>query len=412
VRKSVYVTCALFMLLQIMRAQVTRNISLHDAISLGLEANPDILQALQEIKAAGGRVLQAGRIPNPEIGISINEVPSGYKIGSANEKDISISQSFEYPAKRSGRISNASLDEDRATATVEQRKARIAADIKKKYIDAQLAGISVGIIEQQIVMLQDLQQIVSNKYKSGESKYLDVLRIDVETVRLRNNLLETKNIQRSALSILKNAIGDSAVVLYFPSDSLIYRPISTNKDSLAAWYIANSHSRRLTELVIKKQESLLSLSRTNYYPDFGVGLAYQHRTPSSSYLGVELKVSVPLWYWQEPQGLIEEASAQLSVAELQMMSVERKIRNNVNNAFATVTSTEQQLKNYEQVLQKGLFEIMEVAFIQYRNNQIDLLNLFDIYRSQKEMRAEYIRSVANYQRAVADLESAAELPNE
>ena len=163
---------------------------------------------------------------------------------------------------------------------------------------------------------------------------------------------------------------------------------------------------------IKREESLLSLARSNYYPDFGVGLAYQHRTPSSSYLGVELKVSVPLWYWQEPQGLVEEASAQVSIAELQLQSVERKIRHNINSAFASVLASEQLVKNYEQILQKGLSEIMIVALSQYRNNQIDLLNLFDVYRTQRETRAEYIRSVANYQRAVADLESAAELPIE
>lgn len=95
-----------------------------------------------------------------------------------------------------------------------------------------------------------------------------------------------------------------------------------------------------------------------------------------------------------------------------MYSVKRKIRNNINIALTTVLSTEQQVKNYEQILQKGLSEIMDVALSQYRNNQIDLLNLFDIYRTQRETRAEYIRSVANYQRAVADLESAAELPIE
>jgi outer membrane protein TolC len=385
---------------------------LQDAISLGLDSNPNIQQALQEIKSAKGKVLQAGKIQNPELGISFNEVPSGYKVGSANEKDISISQSFEYPAKRSGRISVATLDEQRAYASVEQMKARIAAGIKKAYVDAQYAAISVQIIEQQITMLRDFQQIVSNKYKTGESKYLDVLRIEIETTRLQNDLLEAKNTYGAMQTILKNSIGDSVNVLYTPMDSLAYIPISSNKDSIISLYTALSNSRKLAEMKIQREERLLSLAKTNYYPDFGVGLAYQHRTPSSSFLGIELKVSVPLWYWQEPQGLIEEASAQLSIAELQMFSVERKIRNNINSAFASVRSSEQQVKNYEQILQKGLSEIMDVAMIQYRNNQIDLLNLFDVYRTQRETRAAYIRSVANYQRAVADLESAAELPIE
>lgn len=411
-KSTFLVVCVLWTCVEVCSAQTTKNITLQDAISLGLDSNPNIQQALQEIKSAKGKVLQAGKIQNPELGISFNEVPSGYKVGSANEKDISISQSFEYPAKRSGRISVATLDEQRAYASVEQMKARIAAGIKKAYVDAQYAAISVQIIEQQITMLRDFQQIVSNKYKTGESKYLDVLRIEIETTRLQNDLLEAKNTYGAMQTILKNSIGDSVNVLYTPMDSLAYIPISSNKDSIISLYTALSNSRKLAEMKIQREERLLSLAKTNYYPDFGVGLAYQHRTPSSSFLGIELKVSVPLWYWQEPQGLIEEASAQLSIAELQMFSVERKIRNNINSAFASVRSSEQQVKNYEQILQKGLSEIMDVAMIQYRNNQIDLLNLFDVYRTQRETRAAYIRSVANYQRAVADLESAAELPIE
>lgn len=406
------VVCALWTVVEVGSAQATKNISLHDAVALGLENNPNILQAIQEIRSAKGRVLQAGKIQNPELGISFNEVPSGYKVGSANEKDISITQSFEYPSKRSGRISSAALDEQRAIAAVEQLKVRISAGIKKAYIDAQYAGIAVPIIEQQMKMFRDFQQIVSNKYKTGESKYLDVLRIEIETARIQNDLFEAKNIYVSMQTVLKNSIGDSANVLYTPLDSLSYTPISSNKDSLISSYIEFSHTRKLAVMKIKREESLLSLARTNYYPDFGVGLAYQHRTPSSSFLGVELKVSVPLWYWQEPQGLVEEASAQVSIAELQLLSVERKIRHNINSAFASVLSSEKLVKNYEQILQKGLSEIVNVALSQYRNNQIDLLNLFDVYRTQRETRAEYIRSVANYQRAVADLESAAELPIE
>jgi cobalt-zinc-cadmium efflux system outer membrane protein len=407
--KSLFlVVCVLWTFVEVCYAQATKSISLHEAITMGLESHPDILQAFQEITSAKGRILQAGKIQNPELGISFNEVPSGYKVSSANEKDISFTQSFEYPAKRSGRISVATLDEQRAVAVVQQLKARIAANIKKAYIDAQYAGIVVHIIEQQITLLRDFTQIVSNKYKTGESTYLDVLRMEIETASLQNELLDAQKNNLSMQTILKNNISDSTAVLYIPMDSLYFTPMSSNKDSLISSLFARSHTRKIAEMLIRREESRLSLAKTNYYPDFGLGLAYQQRTPSSSFLGVELKVSVPLWYWQEPQGITEEASAQLSIAEIQMLSIERRIRNNISSAFVSVQASEQQVKNYEQVLQKGLTEIMDVAMAQFRNNQIDLLNLFDIYRLQRKTRAEYIRSVANHRRAVAELESAAE----
>ena len=406
------VAFALFMMSTIMRAQAPVPISLHDAVTLGLSLNPEILQGTQQIKAAAGKVMQAGKVPNPELGIAINEVPSGYKIGSANEKDISITQSFEYPAKRETRIARASLDEQWIATAVEHRKIQLSARIEKAYIDAQRAKISLNIIEEQISLLGDIQRIVSNRYASGEAKYLDVLRIEIEATRLRNTLLDAKNELRSSLMILKNAVGDSSVSLYYPSDTLQYVPFVVDQDSLTASSTSRSNARRMAELQMKQQETSLSLARSNYYPDFGVGLAYQRRTPANSFLGIEMKVSVPLWFWYEPQGLVEEASAQLSISQLNMMSVDRRIRNNIAMSIAMVQSTEQQVKNYEQVLQQGLKEILDVATSQYRNNQIDLLNLFDTYRTQREIRGEYYRAIASYRHAVVDLGTAAELSME
>ncbi len=408
-KKTILVVCGFLIFSKSLTAQTTTNISLREAIRLGSEKNPSILQAQQEINSASGRTLQAGRIPNPEIGFSFNEIPSPNKVGSANEKDISINQSFEYPTKRSNRISTAMYDEQLAKAGVEQIKTHITADIKKAYINAQYAQIIIQSFEAQIAAFQDFQNTINNKYKTGEAKYLDVLRLEIETARLLNELLEAKNTYVAALTELKNSIGDSVTVLYAPEDSLTFNPLSTDKDSLITLYEQRSNVLKLARLQINKQENVLSLAHTSYYPDFGVGLAYQQRTPSRSFLGVEVKVSVPLWFWQEPQGQVEEASAQLTIAELQYYSVERKVRHNLNNAYNAVQSTEQQVKNYEQIIQKGLIDILDVALNQYRNNQLDLLNLFDVYRTYRMTQAEYIRSVANYHRALAEFETVAEI---
>ncbi len=389
-----------------------KNISLKEAILMGLEVNPDILQAMHEVKSAQGKMLQAGRIPNPEIGFSFNEIPSGYKLGSANEKDISINQSFEYPTKRSNRIFSASYDEQIAVVIVEQTKALVANNIKKAYINAQYSQSVVRNIEKQLSMFKDFQSTITDKYKTGETKYLDIVRIEIENARLQNDLLEAKNNYSRTRSALKNSIGDSSSVYYFPEDSLTFQAINAKKDSLIDELILRSNILRIKRLQMEKQESNITLARSSYYPDFGIGLAYQRRSPSGSFLGVEFKVAVPLYFWQEQQGLVEDAAAQLSIAELQLHSVERKIRNNLNRAYGNVQSAEQQVKNVEQILSKGLSDMQKVALSQYRSNQIDLLNLFDVYRSVRTMQEEYVRSLANYQSAIAEFEILAELLND
>ncbi len=401
--------CILFIFKNVTEAQITKNISLQEAIQLALETNPDILQAKQEINVARGRILQSGRIPNPEVGFTFNEILPNNKIGSANEKDISISQSFEYPTKRSSRVSVASFDEQLAIITVEQMKVRVSVNVKKSYINTQYLHAIVRSTQMQIELFQDFQKIVSNKYKTGESKYLDVLRIEVEIAHLQNELVEAENNYFVSQTELKNIIGDSRGTLYAPEDSLTYTSTNYNKDSLFAVLIQQSNTLQLAGMRIDKQKINLSLAQTSYYPDFGVGLAYQQRTPSNSFLGVEFKIAVPLWFWQEPRGQTEEATAQLTIAELQRLTIERKIRNNLSAAFINVEATEKQIWNYNQILRKGLSDILNVALTQYRNNQLDILNFFDIYRTYRTTQTDYVRAVANYRRALAELEVAAEI---
>lgn len=81
-------------------AQNAEKLSLNDAITIALNNNPDLLAAQKEIEAASGRVLQAGRIPNPELSVTFNEVPTNFSFGDAGEKDIGLSQPIEFQIGR------------------------------------------------------------------------------------------------------------------------------------------------------------------------------------------------------------------------------------------------------------------------------------------------------------------------
>lgn len=420
----------LFMLLLLYGSMYGQNenrnttLSLNEVIEIALANNPSILAAQKEIDAAKGRTLQAGRIPNPEFGISWSETPTNFNIGNADEREIGIVQPIEFPGRRSSRISAATLDEQLAAAFVEQIKVQIAANVKKAYVNTQSAQMIVGSIEKQIELLRDLQNTITDKYKTGETKYLDVLRIEVETTRLQNDLIEAKNNSFISLTVLKNSIGDSIVTLYAPKDTLSFSPIIGGKDSLMKALMQHSHTLQLARLSIERQQNILSLARTSYYPDFSIGLSHQRVAEQPPFnannfngvttnsLGIQLGVSVPLWFWQEPQGQVEEATAGLSIAEIQMQLLERTIRNNMNRAHTSVQSAEQQVKNLQQILQKGFTDILNVAGTQYRNNQLDLLNLFDIYRTYRTTQIDYFRSVANYQQAVVELEISSEVFSE
>jgi len=73
---------------------------------------------------------------------------------------------------------------------------------------------------------------------------------------------------------------------------------------------------------------------------------------------------------------------------------------------------ESQVRTFDASLVMDAQDILSTAISQYQRNQIDVLNLIDVYRTYRATSVEYLRALHNYNVAVAELEAAAELPSE
>jgi len=401
--------------------QTPEKFSLNDAISLALQINPDVTKAAREVEAANGRIKQAGRIPNPEFEISWNETPRNFKVGDADEIDIGIVQQIEFPTKRSNRIDVAEYDKGLAELRLQQTKAIVRSRVKVAYYDALLSHRLLQSLEEQQQLLQDFQSAISARYQAGESNYLDVIRAKVEITRLGNEIVASRRETQQALRQLKTAIGKDPNDLLVLVDSLSYAPLRMQKDSLVELLLKKSSSLEMASKTVNRQQSFLSLAGSSYFPDISLGIFHQQRAEeppfnanqfngaTSKAFGVKLGISVPLWFWQEPQGQVEEANALVKIATIDMDAIERRIRTRVLNAYDLVLVAEEQLKAFDETLLDDVQDIVSTAIDQYKNNQIDLLNLFDVYRTFRVTKAEYARALYNYSLALAQLEVAAEL---
>lgn len=399
-------------------------VSLHQAIALAMEHNPDVLRARKEIDAASGRILQAGRIPNPELEVSWNETPTNFNIADADERDIGIRQQIEFPGKRGNRIDVATHEKSIAEFALERTKTIVTAQVKSAYYGLLLSQEVVRSLQEQVILFKDLQELLTSRYQSGQANYLDVVRVKVEIARLNNDLAEALRERRLRTSQLTLMIGLSADQPFEASDSLSYTPLSVERDSVVNQLLSRSGTLKIAQRSVARQQSYLSLAKTSYLPDFSLGLFHQRRAEeppfdanrfmgtTTSSLGIQLGISIPLWFWQEPKGQVEEAAALVEIASLTYTSIERRVRANVSNAFDLVKVMETQLKVFDETLLIDSRDILSTAVAQYQNNQIDVLNLFDVYRTYRATKVEYARALYNYAAAMANLEAAAEVPTE
>ncbi len=397
-------------------AQPVQRLSLPEAISIALQSNEQVLTAHREVDAASGRILQAGRIPNPDLSVTYNEIPTNFSFGEAGERDIGISQTIEFPGKRGSRVEVAEHGKSIAEFSLSRTKAIVSAKVKRAYYQSLLAGKVVSNLELTITLLSDFLRTVTERYQAGASKYLDVIRAKVEVTRLRNDLIDAKREQEmrlGELNVLLGRAGNTPVVL---SDSVTYQPLGMSQDSAMELYANQSNFLKIVDRDAQRSQSVLNLARTSYWPDFSLGVALQKRpgtispTGSSYYLGFEFGASLPLWFWQGPKGEGQEAEALLDISNIRIAAARLRVQQNILSAFKRASVAQEQLQVYDTSLLSDIEDELRAGISAYQNNQVDVLNLFDIYRTHQATRIEYARALYNLLAAKAELEASAEVP--
>jgi len=154
----------------------------------------------------------------------------------------------------------------------------------------------------------------------------------------------------------------------------------------------------------------MSLARSSYLPDLEIGVANQRRGNSGNLWGIGLQASIPLWFWQEPRGQVNEAAAQIQMAQVERAALGRRVDADVRDALGALTAAEKQLSVFDRFLLADARDIVATANKQYRNGQMDILNLLEVFRTYRATQAEYLRAQFNHAIAVSRLEAAAELP--
>lgn len=388
-------------------------LSLENAIEIVQQQNPEILSALKEIDASVGRILQAGRLQNAEISVEANEIPNAYKLGDAGELDINFNQPIEFFGKRSNRIQVAEKQKRIAELKYERIKKIITSQVKKVYYAGLLSKQIVESIEVNINLLNDFLAQVTERYQAGTSSYLDIIRAKVETARLKNELFEARKNYQQIIAQLNILLGNENETEFILIDSLNYNYSKINRDTLVYLYSSQSNLLKIAELQVEESKSFLSLAEKNALPDFNFGLSFQNRQSDlnkrfNQYLGLNIGISLPMFYSGGVRGDIQEADANLEISEIRYQYVKSRIIQNTRTAFNNFQFAEDQLRLFDTSLLRDIEDELRAGITAYQNNQIDLLNLFDIYRTYRATKVEYSRTVYNTLVALTELEVASE----
>jgi len=393
---------------------MAQKLTLNEAIEIVNKSNPEVVAALKEIDVSEGRILQAGRLQNAELSVEANEIPAGFDFGETGELDLNFNQQLEFFGKRGTRIQSAEYLKKIAELNYERIKKLITSQIKKDYYCGLLSNQIVESIESNINLLNDFLAQVTDRYQAGTSSYLDVIRAKVEITRLKNELFDARKNYQQTVGQLKILLGRENGIEYELTDSLFYQFSDLNKDTVINFYSSQSNFLKISEIQFEQSKSFLSLAEKNSLPDFNLGIAFQNRQPLpgngfDQFFGLNVGISLPMFYSSGVRGDIQEAEANLSISDIRLQYAKIRVAQSIRIAFNNLSFAEEQLKLFDTSLLKDVEDELRAGITAYQNGQIDLLNLFDIYRTYRATKVEYSRTIFNTLVALAELEVSAEV---
>ncbi len=419
--KSIVLLSAFFFFLNEASLSGQQPFSMEEAIRFALEHNPAVARARLEIEAAAGRVLQAGAIPSAELSFSWGEIPPDFSLSGYGDRSLGISQSFEFPGKRQLRQRAANQDLIMRKENLRRVELLVTTEVKRAYLSAALHEELISNEAEALSLLREFGQMSRFRYASQTVPYLDVLRANLEISRAENRLNGLETGLRERGMDLNRVLGRSDTAGVKIAEKMTYVPFTVSLEEVAGDFEIDRPSSRIADAFVAGRQSLTSLARKSYLPDFSVGLSsltlreqppfnanrFQGTTVSGSWQ-LDVGMSIPIWFWKQQKGEVMTAKSNERIAEIHRAAVKRRVAASLRRAYASLKTAESQVQSYQKSILKDNRDALESGINLYQNGRLDAMNLLDVYRTYLDTQSEYGTALFNYNIALAELESSGE----
>lgn len=376
-------------------------VSLKQSAAYTREHNPDLAAARMRIAEAKGRLLGAGRLSNPELGIEFNTDRKG------RENTVSVTFDQRFPVTARLRLEKRLSRQQVRAAELEviEQERLIIAETQALLVKLISVGEQRTLRQHQVKLAQELSSFASDRAEKGEISPLDAAQAQVDSQRL---ILEARKLESERVALLgevKPKLGISATSTLTVSDTL---PVPVMPKD-ASW-----QGRPDFQLAQTREESSLTevkLAEAAKWSDFSAGLMWDgERTEGvqsmerTGFFGV--RVSLPLPFWNRNQGEIAEKNAAATRASLETKALVAGITNQVIAAreeMATNAQLANETRNKLLPLVEQQTNKLEEA---YATGQTDLLTILRAREQKLQLEAATLEATRDFHLARIRYEAA------
>lgn len=386
------------------------DLTLRNALAAALVRNPDLRAAAWEPRLAEARRLQAGLLPNPEVGLEFeNFAGSGGLSGTdALETTLVLSQLIELGGKRDRRIDVA--DRAWAVSTLDYEAARldVLTETAARFIHVLELQQRVELAERTRALAEESRRVVERRVEAGDVSPIDEIkaRLTSESARIAVERLERElEAARRELSAMWDEIDPDFVTVVGSLDEMIDVPAL---DVLTAQVESHPEVQRwLAET--ERRMAAVELERAQAVPDVTAGLGVRHVNEMDD-VGLVGGVSMPLPLFDRNQGGILAARLRVAQALDEGRASRRALATQLVRAHSRLTAAFHEARSIDSVLLPAARDAYEATRRAYDEGKLPYLDVLDAQRTLFDIEAQLLEALVEYHRELVQVEGLVSAP--
>ena len=370
--------------------------------------NPAILTAESAAKSATFVAPQMSALPDPQFTLQQFSVGSPRPFAGYTNSDfayigIGVSQQLPYPGKLKLRGAVADGDADTAKAHTQVVVEDETEILKTTYFKLAYLQQTLGILQRDAALLQQMEQQAEGHYSSGQGNQQDVLKAQLERTKILREISMHHQVVGEAQAELKHILRrpqDSPDIIAEPAAATFLR--YTASELLDKVRVQNSNVHENSAMV-QRNQTAVALAEKEFRPDFGVSYMYENTDRKfRDYYELTLSMNFPR---RKPrQAALAQAQVNVEVARQELDAQVQTAAAEVQKQYVMVKTSEEQLLLYRDGLIPQAQATIQAGLAAYQSNREDFETLLSSFMDVLNLDLEYQQTLLDHETALAHIE--------
>lgn len=373
-------------------------LTLRQALRLAVLQNPELAAAGSAIRAAEGRLLQAGLRPNPSLFTEADHLPGA----GTSETTLQISQLIELGGKRAARVRVAADGRDLAGFDYEGKRLDVLVATARAFVQTLAAQRRLALAEETARLIAGFVPAIQRRVEAGAANAVEVTRAQNAVATARIEVQQSTRDLATARQRLAATWGANTPRFTAVAGDLENLPEPPAFPTLAAGLEANpAVARFAAETALREAE--LAQARAAATPDVTVALGPRYLAPEGD-AALRLNVSLPLPFFDRNPGNIRAAQAELARAGQLQQATATQLQVALHEAYRALLAARQEAETLQATLLPGAEAAARQIHEGYEAGRFGLLDVLDTRRTLVAARLQLLNAQATYQSALGDIE--------